>query len=196
MLRWLPNFSRVVSDACTLYLWTCTRGAEILQMERHEITEESDGMWWTVPKSKTKNCWREEAVDLRVPLIGRAEAIVRRRLQSETGSYLFPARGKLPYTAQKVVGHAVWFHMPYSESRPESARPRLPVTKWAPHDLRRTGRTQLAALGCSADVAEAVIGHMPNGIRGVYDRHAYDQERREWLTRLSAHLERLAETGG
>ncbi len=195
LLRWLPNFSRLVADACTLYLWTCTRGAEILQMERQEITDEADGMWWTVPKSKTKNSWREEAVDLRVPLIGRAEAIVRRRLESEKGSYLFPARGKLPYTAQKVIGHAVWFHMPYSESKPESARPRLSVTKWAPHDLRRTGRTQLAALGCSADVAEAVIGHMPTGIRGVYDRHSYDKERREWLTRLSEHLERLAHAG-
>ena len=192
VLRWLPNFSRLVEEVCTLYLWTCTRGAEILAIEAHEVTDEADGLWWTVPKAKTKNSWREEAGDLRVPLIGRAETIIRRRLAAAEGSYLFPSRGRLGYVEQKTIGQAVWTHMPYSQTRPEQVRPRLPVTRWAPHDLRRTGRTQLAALGCSDDIAEAVIGHMPSGMKGIYNRHAYDNERRVWLTKLSARLEELA----
>ncbi len=195
LIRWLPNFSRLIEDVCTLYLWTCVRGAEITQIERHEVTEEVDGLWWTVPKEKTKNHWREEAGDLRVPLIGRAEKIVRRRMQGIEGSYLFPARGELPYTQQKVIGVGVWTHQPYAGSHPERVRPRLPVTHWAPHDLRRTGRTQLAALGCPDEVAEAVIGHMPTGLKGTYNRHAYDRERRAWLTKLDAHLEALAAAG-
>jgi len=32
------------------------------------------------------------------------------------------------------------------------------VPKWAPHDLRRTGRTMLAALGCPTEVGEAILG--------------------------------------
>ncbi|MES2787660.1 MAG: integrase family protein [Pseudomonadota bacterium] len=192
VIRWLPNFSRLVNDVLTLYLWTATRGAEITSIEKHEVTDEKDGLWWTVPKEKTKNFWREGAEELRVPLIGRAETIVRRRMAAATGSYLFPARGKSPYTEQKVIGVAVWMHMPDCESKPESVRARLPVAKWAPHDLRRTARTQLAALGVSDEVGEAIIGHMPDGIRGVYNLHRYDSERREWLTRLNVRLEELA----
>jgi integrase len=195
VIRWLPNFSRLVEEVCTLYLWTCTRGAEILAIEAHEVTEEADGLWWTVPKAKTKNGWRENAVDLRVPLIGRAETIIRRRLQAAEGSYLFASRGKLGYVEQKTIGVAVWTHMPYSKTRPEQVRARLPVTRWSPHDLRRSSRTQLAALGCSDEVAEAVIGHMPDGVRGIYNRHAYDKERREWLARLSERLDELAAAG-
>lgn len=191
LIPWLPNFSRLVEDVLTLYLWTCTRGAEITQIEKHELSDEVDGLWWTCPKEKTKNDWRENAGDLRVPLVGRAEAIVRRRMAAAVGSFLFPARGETPWVQQKVVGVAVWSAMPYSKSHPDRVRPRLPVTRWAPHDLRRTGRTLLAALGCSDDVAEAVIGHMPPGLKGVYNLHKYDKERRVWLTRLSEHLESL-----
>lgn len=191
LIKWLPNFSKAVADALTLYLWTCTRGSEIMAMEVSEISEEADGLWWTIPKAKTKNSWREHATDLRVPLVGRAEAIVRRRLDTTTGKYLFASRGKLGYMAQKSIGVAVWFHMPYSGTKPEDLRPRLPVTNWAPHDLRRSCRTQLAILGCTEEVAEAVLGHMKKGVVGVYNRHTYDQERREWLGRLGKHLEAL-----
>jgi hypothetical protein len=38
LLPWLPNFTRDIEDAITLYLWTCCRGAEIVGMQRVEIT--------------------------------------------------------------------------------------------------------------------------------------------------------------
>ena len=69
---------------------------------------------------------------------------------------------------QKSVGVAEWFHMPYRQTKPEDLRPHLPVTNWAPHDLRRSCRTQLAILGCTEEVAEVVLGHMKKGVVGVY----------------------------
>jgi hypothetical protein len=33
------------------------------------------------------------------------------------------------------------------------------------------------------------------GVLGVYNKHAYDSERAEWLKRLSDHLEFLAAAG-
>ncbi|VVD29214.1 tyrosine-type recombinase/integrase [Paraburkholderia dioscoreae] len=193
LIPWLPNFSRSVCDVLTLYLWTATRGAEIVSMEGREVTEESDGWWWTIPKEKTKNERHEDATDLRVPLIGRAEVVVRRRLSVYGKGYLFPpANGSAAHIEQKVVQTAVHYHQPYSRTRPEMVRPRLPVTVWAPHDLRRTIRTMLASMGCPDEVGEAVIGHMQEGIKGVYNRHAYDAERRVWLTRVSERLEQLA----
>ncbi|AOJ68394.1 alpha/beta hydrolase [Burkholderia sp. ABCPW 14] len=188
LINWLPNFSRNVEDALTLYLWTGTRGAEIGAMEGAEITDERDGLWWTIPKAKTKNARHEQATDLRVPLIGRADAVVRRRLERYGKGRVFPAeRGG--HMQQKVFGQAVHFHMPYSETRPEQARPRLPVTHWAPHDLRRTARTMLAALGCPYEIGEAILGHMLPGVGGIYNRHSYDAERRLWLTKLDEKLE-------
>jgi len=194
LIRWLPNFSRTLHDVLTIYLWTGTRGAEIVAMEAQELSEEKDGFWWTIPKSKTKNARHENATDLRVPIIGRAEAVVRRRMEVAKSSFLFPAgsRKKDKPISQKIVQNAVHYHQPYSSTRPDLERPRLPVTRWSPHDLRRTVRTLLASMGCPDGVAEAVLGHMQPGVKGVYNRHSYDNERREWLTRLDRKLEELA----
>ncbi|MCY1253060.1 Phage integrase family protein [compost metagenome] len=191
LIRWLPNFSRIVADGLALYLWTGTRGSEIAAMEADEISEESDGLWWTIPKAKTKNAKRQGATDLRVPLFGQAEQIVRRRLAVAGDGYLFPARVGGPIE-QKVIQTAVHYHQPYSKTRKEDQRPRLTVTHWAPHDLRRTVRTVLASMGCPNDVAESILGHMLPGVQGVYNRHTYDRERHEWLGKLSVKLESLA----
>ena len=66
------------------------------------------------------------------------------------------------------------------------------MVDWAPHDLRRTVRTHLAAMGCPDEIGEAVLGHIQPGVAGVYNRHAYDAERRVWLTRLAARWEAAA----
>jgi len=191
VIRWLPNLSRTVADGLTLYLWTGTRGGEIVSMEKHEITEEEDGLWWTVPKSKTKNSRWENATDLRVPLVGRAEEVVRRRMELAKDGYLFPSSVGGPIT-QTVIAHGLYYHQPYCKVAPTHERPRLPVTRWSPHDLRRTARTLLAQLGCPNDVAEAVLGHVQPGIVGVYNKYGYDKERRHWLTLLAQRLEELA----
>ncbi|ARV17517.1 hypothetical protein AEP_00557 [Curvibacter sp. AEP1-3] len=191
LLRWLPNFSTLISDALILYLWTATRGAETMSMEKGEISQEADGWWWTIPKAKTKNARHELATDLRVPLVGRALAIVRRRMEDYDG-WLFPGtRGG--HVNQATIGTQVYQRMPYSSQQQErNSGPALPVTEWSPHDLRRTARTMLAAMKCPDEVAEAILGHMQGGIKGTYNRHTYDQERRHWMTLLDAKLEQLA----
>lgn len=198
LIRWLPNFAPAVADLLTLYLWTGCRGGELVQMAGAEITEEEDGWWWTCPKAKTKNARHERATDLRVPLIGRAASIVKARLAAHGGGYLFPSEGASdePFKTQRSLTYAVNYRQPYNKSRTATARERLPVTHWSPHDLRRTVRTMLAALGCSNEVAESVLGHLLPGVQGVYNLHAYDKERREWLTRLDGHIEALAASTG
>lgn len=191
LVRWLPNLGRTLDDALMLYLWTGTRGAEIVSMEVGEITKEQDGYWWTVPKAKTKNAGRPNATDLRVPLVGRAEQIVLRRLTQAKDGFLFPARNG-GHNDQKTIQQGVYYHQPYCKVQPQHQRPRLTVTHWAPHDLRRTTRTKLAAMGCPHEVGEAIIGHVLPGVAGVYNLHTYDSERREWLTRLAAKLEEIA----
>lgn len=95
LIRWLPNFTEVIRDILTMYLWTGVRGAEIMSVEGFEITEESTGLWWIIPKHKTKNSNHPEATDHRVPLYGRAAGIVRRRKGRDGAGYLYPSIGKI-----------------------------------------------------------------------------------------------------
>jgi integrase len=194
LVRWLPNFTARIEDALTLYMWTCCRGSEIVAMERAEITEEENGLWWTIPKHKTKNARHELATDLRVPLFGRAAVVVRRRLQSEPGSFLFPNSRALGHIEQKTIGCAVWMRRRDCVTRSDYPRSRYPdeIPLWAPHDLRRSSRTLLASMGCPDEVGEAILGHMKEGIVGVYNLHRYDTERWEWLKKLSDQYETLS----
>lgn len=165
LLTWMPKFTRQNGDALTLYLWTGCRGTEIMAIAAEEVTDEANGLWWTIPKAKTKNARIDDAGDLRVPLIGRAATIVRRCKELHPTGYLFPSKGRYGFVEQKSVSVAVYMHQPYSNTYPEWVRPRLPVTHWTPHDLRRTVRTKLASLGCPSDIAEAVIGTSKRGSR-------------------------------
>ncbi len=192
LIPWLPNFTPNIADALTLYLWTGTRGSEIVQMLGVEITEKDGVVWWTVPKIKTKNARHKNATDLRVPLLGRALEIVQRRKALHGNGFLFPSKAVDGHLEQSAVMQGVHHRQPYNRIRPNSGRARLSITHWSPHDLRRTARTQLASLGCPSEVAEAILGHMQPGICGVYNQYGYDKERVEWLGKLSHKLEQLA----
>lgn len=65
-------------------------------------------------------------------------------------------------------------------------RKRLPKMKhWVHHDLRRTARTLMTASGVSEDHAERVIGHKIGGVRGVYNRWDYFNEKARALELLA-----------
>ena len=183
-----PLLAQTVQDVLTLYLTTGLRGGEIVQIHARQITQEGDGWWWTMPKALTKNAGRDNAGDLRVPLVGRALEVVQRRAGD---GYLFAAKTKTGYTSQPGIQSQVNFRQPYCVQRPDVTRTRLAVTHWSPHDLRRTVRTGLAAMGCPSDVAESILGHVQPGIQGVYNAHKYDSERRHWLQLWSDRLELL-----
>lgn len=197
LLAWLPNMHELGRDTTQLYLWTCARGSEILAMRPEHVREEASGWWWTIPVALTKNARHEHAVDHRVPLFGQALAIVQRRLKVVGKSgYLFEdVRGE-QYT-QHDFSTYIYGLQPHSEkvARRQGEGLVLPVAGWTPHDLRRTGRTLLAQLGCPQEVAEAILGHLPKGVVGVYNAYTYDAERQHWLQALSAYLERLRRSG-
>lgn len=188
----LRLFSQQVQDFLVLQQWTCARGGEICQMHTDQLRRGDDGvLWWTVPKELTKVARFDSASDYRVPLVGRAEAVVV-RLMGERLGWLFPSvsrSGERTYVKQPYMQSKVHYRQPYSNCRKDHVRERLRVTHWSPHDLRRTGRTMLAALGCPSEIAEAIIGHVKPGIEGVYNLYAYDREKVEWLTKLANQLE-------
>ena len=65
---------------------------------------------------------------------------------------------------------------------------------WRFHDIRRTGTTQMQALGVPIEVTEKVINHKSGetaGIRGVYNLHAYTDEKRKALEAWASSLTQL-----
>lgn len=196
LLGWIENMHQTGRDVVIMYLWTCTRGGEILSMRPEQISLKDDVLWWTIPKESTKNERHELAEDLRVPLFGRAREVVERRLKEahQTGRMFNNAKGD-EYT-QRDFSTYIYNLQPYSEKVTMRKGDGLviPVTGWSPHNLRRTGRTILASLGCPVEIAEAIIGHMPTEIVATYNAHSYDAERVEWLSKLSEFLEGLKAT--
>ena len=75
---------------------------------------------------------------------------------------------------------------------------KVKLEPWVNHDLRRTMRSRLSELRVNSDVAEAVLAHVRSGIRGVYDRYEYFNEKRDalelWAARL-CHIVEPATTG-
>jgi integrase len=67
----------------------------------------------------------------------------------------------------------------------------IDIEPWTPHDLRRIVRTGLARIGCPSEVAEAVLGHSPKGIIGVYNLHSYETECKVWLQKWADYLDTL-----
>lgn len=61
------------------------------------------------------------------------------------------------------------------------------------HDLRRTMRTQLAALRISDAVSEMIIGHGKKGLARIYNQHKYLPEMREALEAWAAKVRSIVE---
>jgi integrase len=70
-------------------------------------------------------------------------------------------------------------------------RDRIERNGWTVHDLRRTARSLMSRAGVRPDIAERVLGHAIKGVEGVYDRHAYRDEKADALKRLAATLAML-----
>jgi integrase len=70
---------------------------------------------------------------------------------------------------------------------------RITLPDFVNHDIRRTVRTHLSALRIGEEVREAVLAHVRPGIKGVYDKHQYLEEKRDALTLWNARLRAIVE---
>lgn len=194
LVNWLPNMHQIGQDAVIMYLWTGTRGSEIFGMNVKHLAEKDGVLWWTIPKELTKNARFPDATGLRVPLIGRAREVVQRLRKDadEQGNLFVGVRGKRYST--HTFSTYLYDLQPYSPKSQREGRVReiMPVADWSAHNLRRTTRTMLSALGCPKEIAEAIVGHMPETIEGVYNAYSYDAERVHWLGRIDQRMEELA----
>jgi hypothetical protein len=49
----------------------------------------------------------------------------------------------------------------------------------------------MSRAGVNADIAERCLGHVIGGVRGIYDRHEYFEEKAQAFNALAAQIDRI-----
>lgn len=153
--------------------------AQRLRMVSLASWNEIMGRDWTIPvlRNKTK-------VDHLVPL---SESVVSLFGPKRKGFVFSSDGGKRAFSgfskSKRMLDRKI------AEIRKQEKRPSMPP--WVLHDLRRTARSLMSRAGVDSNVAERVLGHVIPGVRGVYDRHAYEKEKRDALGRLAMLIDHV-----
>jgi integrase len=150
---------------CFLLL-TASRRGEAVGLRRSEI----DGTDWLLPAARNKT-----KVDLIRPLSTAAQAALDRL--PRIGDFVFSTDGKRPLGG--LSAHKARFDEACG------------VSSWRVHDLRRTSRSLMSRVGVSPDHAERCLGHLIPGVRGVYDRHEYYDQKKVAFEKLAALIDRI-----
>ena len=64
----------------------------------------------------------------------------------------------------------------------------LAITRFTVHDLRRTAATGMASMGIDRVTVSRILNHKEGGITALYDRHSYDQQKRNALDSWAGRL--------
>jgi integrase len=130
---------------------------------------------WTIPASRMKG--REgKTRPFEVPLTDRMIAILESLPRFAGGDYLFTTTGGDKPIALGTKAKA-------------ALDAKAAIADWQIHDIRRALRSALASFGVKDEVAEACLAHKQPGVRGVYNRHPYFDERRDALTRWGDEID-------
>lgn len=166
------SFCRENELATRLLLALCVRKGELFAAKWGEFDLEGttdDGAVWRLPAERSKT-----GMGLDIPLAPKVVAWLRELEVFAAGSeYVFPRRrrdrrARSPHLGPDTLNAAL-------------AAVDHGLKHFTVHDLRRTARSHLAALGVRSEVAELCLGHKLKGVEGTYNRHGYFQERRRAL---------------
>jgi integrase len=149
-----------------LALLTAQRRTKITTMKWADVA----GDTWSIPKAP-----REKDTAGTLVLPEAALVIVQAQDQMGENPHVFAGRGDGPING-----------MSKCKARLDRASG---VSGWRIHDLRRSARSLMSRAGVRPDVAERVMGHAIAGVEGVYDRHAYRDEKADALRRLAGLID-------
>jgi integrase len=139
-----------IGDVFRLLLLSGARAREVSNMRWAELNF-ADHVW-TLPAARNK-----AKVDLERPL----------------GPLAWEILAAQPRTSDFVFGHSRSL-----SSMKGLLDPAMQVADWHTHDLRRVARSLLSRGRVPSDHAEMCLGHLLAGMRAVYDKHSYLDEKR------------------
>jgi integrase len=167
------NIRRQFKLSLHLILLTLVRKSE-LRLARWSHFDFSRNEW-TIPEDLTKN-GKAHTVYL-----SRQARLMFEELKNLAGNseLVLPGRGSLT--------------RPFSGNAMNQALGAItfPIDPFTIHDLRRTASTLLHEQGFPSDVIEKALNHTIGGIRGVYNRAAYAEQRRQMLQSWAGFVDTL-----
>jgi integrase len=190
--------TRILSDDEIRALWKCTASVEpqvfgvllrFLLLTAARRDEAANGAWdeldkngtWIIPEARYKTGMEHE-----LPLSKSALEVLNEL--SRTGTRMFTTRRDRPFSGFSKPKRVLDAAMLKDLRRHD---PKAKLERWTIHDLRRTARSLLSRAGVQADIAERVLGHTIPGVRGIYDRHRYFEEKKAALNNLAQAIDRI-----
>jgi integrase len=127
---------------------------------------------WTIPANVAKNGHAHE-----VPLSTPALEIIQCLPRFAGSDLVFTTTGINPISGFGRAKDRLDFMMQSNE--------------WRLHDLRRTAASGMARIGIAPHIIEKVLNHVSgqiSGVAAVYNRHGYNEEKRDALGKWAKHL--------
>lgn len=168
------NIRRQFKLALHLILLTLVRKSEMLLAEWKDVDFQS--CEWQIPAENSKT-GQPHIVYLSTQAVA---LILELRALAGESSWVMPGRGSL--------------NKPFAHNAMNQAMGSISfgIAPFTIHDLRRTGATLLHEKGFAADVVEKALNHTIRGVRGVYNRAEYAEQRRKMLQFWGDYVEGLA----
>jgi len=157
------SMKRAHKLALHLLILCMVRKSELIEAKWEEI--DFDRAEWSIPGERMK----KDKPHL-VPLSRQAVAMFEELKGLASGSdWVFPSRGDLKQPIAKSTLNVAVRAL------------EIEVRDFVIHDFRRTASTHLHEVGFNSDWIEKALAHETKGIRGVYNRAQYADQRREML---------------
>jgi integrase len=181
-------------------LLTATRLQEAAGLRWQEL----QGDTWIIPASRYKT-----GIELELPLSAAARVVLASLPRVGREGWVFTLGGKTKIgnftehkanlDARMVAALALGEHCSLAPGGGEGSEPSelrkavgtAALPRWTTHDLRRSARSLMSRAGVPADHAERCLGHVIGGVRGVYDRHAFVEEKRAAFEALAGMIDRI-----
>lgn len=172
-----------------LALLTGQRRDEVARMRWVDL--DPDERTWTLAAEATK-AGRSHVVPLAPWAVEILNGLPRKAHSTgrpmAPSPYVFTTSGDVPISG-------------FSKAKPRldqaiaKAREGVALTPWTVHDMRRTAATEMGRLGVARFIIGKVLNHADRSVTGIYDRHAYLQEKRHALEAWARYLAGLIRPG-
>lgn len=154
---------------------------------------------WTIPAQRMKKV-KGGAKPFVVPLTDAMLDVLNSLPRFTSGEFLFshsygkrPLKPNLFSDIKERLDRVMLEELRNIAIERDNDPERVALPDFVNHDIRRSVRTHLSALRIGEEVREAVLAHVRPGIKGVYDKHQYLEEKREALTLWNARLRSIVE---
>ncbi len=169
------NIRRQFKIAFQLILMTLVRKSELMQAQWKDA--HLDEREWHIPVENSKT-GKPHIIYLSTQAKTLFEEL---KPMASSSVWVLPGRGSFtkPF-ADNALNHALKVSLQGQE-----------IPAFTIHDLRRTASTLLHEQGWPSDVVEKALNHTIGGVRGVYNRAEYAEQRRKMLQAWSDYIDQL-----